>query len=81
MNAFFHRRPVLLRDNSADDLVEELKMLAPGQRLHLNGAITELTATAGLFFVFALDRGLALQCLAVGNTRGAQFHLDTEFPS
>src|SRR5204862_2719071 len=69
-----------LRDDAADDLVDELVALAVGQRLELDVAVAELTAAAGLLLVPALGAGRLADRLQVRDARRVQLHLDAEAP-
>ena len=53
-SAFLNSRDVVLRDGSAEDLVNELKFLV-GQRFHLEDDMTVLTSASGLLLVLALS--------------------------
>ena len=54
LQALFNGRNKVARNGAADDFVDEFKV-ATGKRFEANPDVTILTATTGLFLVFALD--------------------------
>ena len=79
-DALFNGRPILLGNDAADDLVDELKPAAPGQGFDIEPAIAELAPAARLLLVAALDIGLALDGLLVGDLGDLEVDLHPEFP-
>ena len=67
LDALLDRRPVVVRDGAAEDLVGELEVLAARQRLDLDLAVGELAAAAGLLLVPAVAVGGLEDGLAVGH--------------
>ena len=78
-DAFFNRRNVCFGNRPTHNGIDELKALAPGQGFHLNPAIAELTMTAGLFFMPALDPDFLFYRFPVGHFGGVQNRLDVKF--
>ena len=78
LDALVDRRPEALRDDAADDLVDELVADVVVERLEHDVAVAELAAAAGLLLVAALRARLALDRLDVRHARLVQLHLDAE---
>src|SRR5207247_7692502 len=72
------RGPEALRDDAADDLVDELVADVTLEWLDLDHAVAELAATAGLLLVSPLRACLALDRLDVRHARLVQLDLDAE---
>ena len=70
--------PEALRDDAADDLVDELVADVVVERLDHDVAVAELAAAAGLLLVAPLRARLALDRLDVRHARLVQLHLDAE---
>ena len=68
------------RNGAADDGVDKLKTLSPGQRFHLDPAVTKLTMTTGLFFVSSLNSDFLFYGFSIGDFRGFQYGFDVKFP-
>src|SRR5205814_2355592 len=76
--ALVHRGPEALRDDAADDLVDELVALMPLERLDHDGAVAELAAAARLLLVAVPGARLLADRLQVGDARLVQLDLDAE---
>ena len=72
-HAFLDACPELARDGATNDLGSELDA-GTGIGLDLQPDVTELAAPAGLLLVPALDLGLGVDRLAVGDARWAGHH-------
>ena len=72
------RRPVALRDNAADDLVDELVALVALDRLEDDLAVAELAAAAGLLLVAVTRPRLRADRLQVRNARLVELDVDAE---
>ena len=72
------RRPEALRDDAADDLVDELVAGVALDRLEHDVAVAELPAPAGLLLVAALGARLLADRLEVGHARRVEVDLDAE---
>src|SRR3954453_6333918 len=82
LDALLHRWDVPARDRPADDLVDELESLPSGQWFDVDDAHAELSMTARLLLVFALDvDGAARDRLPVGNAQLFRVDVDTELAS
>src|SRR5664279_4804389 len=79
-NSLLYGRPILLGDDSADNLVDKLEAPSPRKRLALDPAISELSAAAGLFLVPSLRPGAGLDRLPVGDLWRFHGNLHAEFP-
>src|SRR5436305_5848025 len=66
-DSLFYRGDEVLGDGAAEDVVDEFKFSATGQRLHLYFAIAVLAVAAGLLLVAPLDVGFAADGFAIGN--------------
>src|SRR5438105_3727612 len=73
-DAFLYRGNVVLGNGAAEDVVDELKIAAARQRLHLDLAITVLAVASGLLFMAALHVGSAPDSLAIRDFRRLQNH-------
>jgi len=81
LNPFVNRRAVLGGNNAADDFIHELIARAARQRLDIDRAIAELTASAGLLLVTTLNVGLAFDGFQIGDFRRVQIDFNAEFSS
>ena len=70
--------PEALRDDAADDLVDELVALVPGPRLEHDLAIAELPAAARLLLVASARTRLLANGLEVRDARLREFDVDAE---
>src|SRR5207245_101781 len=75
LDSLFNCGNIVLGDGAAENVVDELKLTAARQRLHLDFAITVLAVAAGLLLVASLDVGFAANGFAVGNLGRFQDHL------
>ena len=71
----------LPRDGAPENLVHELEVLAPRERLDANLAVAELAVSAGLFLVPAVGIRWHRDRLAIRNARELERDLDAEAPS
>ena len=78
LDALVDRGPEALRDDAADDLVDELVALVALERLDHDVAVAELAAAAGLLLVAALRARLLADRLEVRDARLVQLDLDAE---
>jgi hypothetical protein len=78
LDPLLDRRPEVLRDGAAEDLIDEAEFLAAGERLDLDLAVGELAAAAGLLLVAAVPLGGLGDRLAVGDLRLVEDDLDVE---
>ena len=78
LNALVDGRDVLARDGSAHDGVLEGIAGAARGAFHLDPAVAELAAAAGLLLVASLHLHLALDGFAVGHLRSLQVDVDLE---
>ena len=69
LDALVDRGPEALRDDAADDLVDELVALVRRQRLDLDVAVAELAAAAGLLLVAGVRARLPADRLEVRHAR------------
>src|SRR5260370_41843767 len=76
LNPFFHRRNVLARNRSAEDLVDKFEIRSAGQRLNRDLAVGELSMSGGLVFVASMRIGGFGDGLAVRNLRRMKNHVD-----
>ena len=78
LDALLHGWDILLGNGPTEDLVNELELRAAGQRFEAYPTISELTVSAGLFFVTAVGfRGTGNR-LPVGDPRRMELHFDAE---
>ena len=77
-HALLDRRDERARDHAALDLVDELEALADRQRLDLDVAVAELTATARLLLVAPVRARATADRLLVGHARRLERDLDAE---
>ena len=80
LDALVDGGPEALRDDAADDLVDELVALVAGERLEHDLAVAELAAAARLLLVAALGARLLADRLEVRDARLVQVDLDAEAP-
>ena len=80
LDALVDGGPEALRDDAADDLVDELVALVPVERLEHDLAVAELAAAAGLLLVAALRARLLADRLEVRDARLVQLDVDAEAP-
>ena len=79
LDPLVHGGTEALRDDAADDLVDELVLAVAGRRDD-DVAVAELPATAGLLLVAAVRARLAANRLAVRDARRMQLDVDAEAP-
>ena len=80
LDSLVDRGTEALRDDAADDLVDELVALVARERLEHDVAVAELASSAGLLLVAALGLGLAADRLEVGHPRLVELDVDAEAP-
>src|SRR6185503_20380463 len=78
LNSALHGRHVLPGDGAAEDLVHDLEIRAPRQRLHRDLAVAELAVPAGLFLVAPVCLDLGRDGLSVRDARRFERDLDAE---
>src|SRR5581483_7081468 len=78
LDALVHCWPEALRDDAADDLVDELVADVALERLDHDPRVAELAAAPRLLLVAPLGARLRLDRLDVGHTRLVQLDLDAE---
>src|SRR5262249_6572764 len=78
LDALVDRRTEALRNDAADDLVDELVALVAVERLEDDHAIARLAAAAGLLLVAALRARFLPDRLEVRHARLVQVDLDVE---
>src|SRR5262249_4110190 len=79
LDALVHRRTEPLRDDAADDLVDELVLRLRGRRDD-DVAVAELPAAPGLLLVAAMRARLLADRLAVRDARRMELDVDAEAP-
>src|SRR5262249_9733997 len=77
-DALLDRGNVLVRDDAALDLVDELELRAARQRRNAEVDFAELAATTALLLVAVVALGAALDRLAIRHVRLRQRDLDAE---
>src|SRR5207244_8077214 len=70
--------PEALRNDAADDLVDELVALVAVEGLEDDDAVAELASSSGLLLVATLRAGFLADRLEVRNPRLVELHLDVE---
>ena len=78
-NPLLHRRDIIPRDRAADDLVDEFKPAAMGQRFDFDPSIAKLAMSAGLFFLPSLGAGAAANGFFIGHLGRFEHHLGAIF--
>src|SRR5436190_1854230 len=75
-DSFFDRGPEILRNRTAEDLVDPFKPTASGKRLEDALTVAELAAPTRLFLMPALNLDLLCDRFFIRNLRRMQSHLN-----
>jgi hypothetical protein len=78
-NAFLDGRDIRFGNSAANDRINEFKPFSAGQGFNLNPAVAELTVSARLFLMLALNPGFAFNGFPVGDLGPIQLGLNAKF--